>query len=244
MKERAASKIGVSCLIHKLPEETTQAELLSHIDVENRKDSVQGIVLQLPLPRHLDSLSALNKILPEKDVDGLGRDNLGALSQGGAPAFEPCTPSAVIHLLKEYGVALSGKHVAVIGRGLLVGSPLSLLLNKENATVTLCHLLTTGIKEFTRRADIVVAAAGSPRLVTADWIRPGAVVVDVGINQASDGKVVGDVDFDSVSRVASKVSAVPGGVGPLTVATLLRNTVQSAELKCQRRTATPSIHPQ
>ena len=221
----------------RLSATTRQDELLGVVDRLNADASVHGILVQMPLPRHIDSDVVLRRIRPEKDVDGFHPINVGRLLIGDADAFAPCTPSGVMVLLREYGVRISGAHCVVIGRSNIVGKPMSSLLVQlgTDATVTVCHSRTPDIAEHTRRADIVIAAAGRPRLVTGEMIRPGAVVVDVGINRVDDPshpkgyRLVGDVDFDSVRDVAALITPVPGGVGPMTIAMLLQNTLSAAK---------------
>lgn len=221
-KAKMARQLGMLSEVLTFPVETTQAELLATIAQLNADDSVHAILIQLPLPKHIDTLTVITAVQPEKDVDGLHPLNLGLLMTGDPRACKPCTPAGVMTLLQTAGVELSGRHAVVLGRSNIVGKPMGLLLLQENATVTYCHSKTPELPSVVRQADIVVAAVGVPRLVTADWIKPGAAVVDVGINRL-DGKLVGDVDFESVATKAGWITPVPGGVGPMTIATLMRN---------------------
>jgi methylenetetrahydrofolate dehydrogenase (NADP+)/methenyltetrahydrofolate cyclohydrolase len=227
-KVRACEEAGVESEVHQLAGDCPADTLLAILAQLNRDPRVHGILLQLPLPRHLDAERATQAIAPEKDVDGLTWASLGALV-GGRPGFEPCTPSGVIVLLERAGVALEGRHAVVVGRSVIVGKPIALMLIARGATVTVCHTRTRDLAEHTRRADILVAAAGRAGLVTGDMLKRGAAVVDVGINRLADGKLAGDVDFASASAVAGWITPVPGGVGPMTVAMVIANTVQAAE---------------
>lgn len=223
-KAKMAQKIGMLSEVLTYPANTSQEELLSVIQRLNADASVHGILVQLPLPKHIHTQDVITAVDPKKDVDGLHPLNLGLLMTGDPLACKPCTPAGVITLLKAHQVAMAGKHAVVLGRSNIVGKPMGMLLLQENATVSYCHSKTADLPAFTRQADILVAAVGVPKLVTADFIKPGAVVVDVGINRV-DGKLVGDVDFDSVMGKASLITPVPGGVGPMTIATLMANTL-------------------
>jgi methylenetetrahydrofolate dehydrogenase (NADP+)/methenyltetrahydrofolate cyclohydrolase len=223
-KAKTAQKIGMLSELLTYPAETTQSELLAVIDRLNQDASVHGILVQLPLPRHIDTLSIIRAIDPKKDVDGLHPLNMGLLMGGDPSACKPCTPAGVMTLLKAYNVPLAGKNAVVLGRSNIVGKPMGLLLLQENATVTYCHSKTANLAAVCREADILVAAVGVPNLVTADFIKPGAAVIDVGINRL-DGKLVGDVDFASASQQAGFITPVPGGVGPMTITTLMANTL-------------------
>ncbi|GAB4132750.1 MAG: bifunctional methylenetetrahydrofolate dehydrogenase/methenyltetrahydrofolate cyclohydrolase FolD [Cyanobacteria bacterium J069] len=228
-KERACEKLGMLSLGKHFPADTTQAELSQVIDQLNQDNRVDGILVQLPLPDHLDSVALLNQIHPDKDADGLHPMNLGRLVRG-EPGLQSCTPAGVMKLLEEYQIDPKGKHAVVIGRSILVGKPVSLLLLAQDATVTMAHSRTPNLAEVTRTADILVAAVGRPHLITADMVKPGAVVIDVGINRVTDeagSRLVGDVDFATVKEVASWITPVPGGVGPMTVTMLMANTVWS-----------------
>ena len=228
-KGKACEELGILSETLRLPAETTQEALEAEIERLNRDRRIDGILVQLPLPRHLDEAKALKKIIPEKDVDGFHIENAGKLFTG-QEGVVACTPKGILHMLKASGVPLSGKEAVVIGRSNIVGKPIAMLLLNENCTVTICHSRTTDLAAHTRRADILVAAVGKPRFVTADMIKPGAAVVDVGINRV-DGKVVGDVDFENVEKVAGYISPVPGGVGKMTICMLMENTIEAAERK-------------
>jgi len=227
-KTKAAREASVDVRDHKLPATTTQAELTALVDALNRDPDVDGILVQLPLPPQLDADAVIAALDPAKDVDGLHPTNLGALAQG-RPRFAPCTPSGCMRLLREVEAELAGARAVGRGRSLLVGNPISLLLGNANATVTMCHSRTRDLADEVRRADIVVAAIGRPELVRGDWIKPGAIVIDVGINRTADGKLVGDVEFVAAAERARAITPVPGGVGPMTIACLLENTVTAAQ---------------
>lgn len=228
-KQLACQKAGMKSSLHRLAATTSQAELLDLIARLNVDPDVHGILVQLPLPKPLDTSRVLDAVDPWKDVDGFHPENVGLLHQGRA-RFLPCTPAGVMRLLAVSGVDTQGRHAVVIGRSDIVGKPMAALLAQKgaDATVTLCHSRTTDIAAFTRRADIVVAAVGIPNLVKRDWLKPGAIVIDVGINRVGD-KLVGDVDYAEASQVASAITPVPGGVGPMTIAMLLGNTLVAAE---------------
>ena len=237
-KENLVKAAGMNGEVVRLPAETTQAELLATVDRLNADPAVHGILVQLPLPRHLDSVEVLDRVDPLKDVDGFHADNVGLLAQG-RPRFVPCTPLGIVELLKDAGVETRGAHAVVLGRSQVVGKPVALLLLQKgrgaDATVTVCHTGTKDPARFAREADILIAAMGAPEAVKADWVKPGAVVIDVGIHRKTDGKLCGDVDFAAVSQVASRITPVPGGVGPMTVAMLLRNTLFAAKLAAERQ---------
>ena len=222
----ACETVGMHSKTIRLPQSASQDEVIAAIDELNADVAVHGILVQLPLPRHLDEAAVLARILPQKDVDGFHISNAGKLFSGQAGVV-PCTPKGIIHMLKQGGVDLAGKDAVVIGRSNIVGKPAAMLLLNENCTVTICHSRTQNLKEHCRRADILVAAIGKPRFVTADMVKPGAAVVDVGINRV-DGKVVGDVDYEAVSEVAGYITPVPGGVGKLTISMLIENTLEAA----------------
>ena len=226
-KTKAAREAQVDVRDHALPATATQAELAALVDELNRDPVVDGILVQLPLPAHLDAEPVIRAIDPAKDVDGLHPVSLGLLAQG-KPVFSPCTPKGCMRLLREVGVELAGARAVVLGRSVLVGKPMSLLLANANATVTMCHSRTRDLADEVRRADVVVAAVGRPELVAGDWIREGAVVIDVGINRTAEGKLLGDVDFRGAVQRARAITPVPGGVGPMTIACLLANTVRAA----------------
>ncbi len=226
-KGNGCTEVGMYSRTINMPAETTQEELESAIDALNNDPAIHGILVQLPLPKHLDENAALAKILPEKDVDGFHLINAGHMLTG-TEGVVACTPRGALHMIKSTGVNLSGKEAVVIGRSNIVGKPMAMLLLKENCTVTICHSRTQNLADHTRRADIVVAAVGKAGFVTADMVKPGAIVIDVGINRV-DGKVKGDVDFDAVKEVAGWITPVPGGVGKMTITMLLMNTVEAAE---------------
>ena len=226
-KKKACEALGIISEEYALPETTTQEELLSLIDTLNKKESINGILCQLPLPKHLDETAVINAILPEKDVDAFHPINVGKIMQGDFD-FVPCTPAGVMEMLAFEGVEISGKTCVVIGRSNIVGKPMAMLLLHKNGTVTICHSRTKNLKEVCQNADILVAAVGRPNFVTADMVKDGAVVIDVGINRV-DGKLVGDVDFNDVCEKASYITPVPGGVGPMTIAMLMQNTLTAAK---------------
>jgi methylenetetrahydrofolate dehydrogenase (NADP+)/methenyltetrahydrofolate cyclohydrolase len=226
-KDRAATEAGIDVATILMPAETTQAELLTEIEKLNADPSVHGILVQLPLPEGLDEEEVVQTVSPQKDVDGLHPDNVAALIQGRR-GLVPCTPAGCIELLDRAGVELEGRNVVIVGRSMLVGKPLAQLALARHASVTICHSRTRDLDAHVGRADVVVAAVGRARLVQGDWIRPGAVVIDVGINRGEDGKLVGDVDFESAKQKAAAITPVPGGVGPMTIAMLLSNTVLAA----------------
>ena len=230
-KEKACARLGIRSATLRMPESTTQEELESEILKANADESIHGMLVQLPLPKHLDGDRALSLILPEKDVDGFHDINAGRLSRG-LDCVVACTPKGALHMLKKAGIEISGKEAVVVGRSNIVGKPMALLLLQENATVTVCHSRTKDLAEHTKRADILVAAIGKPRFITADMVKDGTVVVDVGINRV-DGKLCGDVDFEAVEKKASWITPVPGGVGKMTIAMLMDNTVSAAERVCK-----------
>lgn len=226
-KEKACAQTGIRSVTVRMPEETSQQELEAQIRALNADASIHGILVQLPLPRHLNEAAALAAIVPDKDVDGFHIQNAGRLFCG-QDGVTPCTPKGAMAMLRRAGIELSGKEAVVVGRSNIVGKPMAMLLLAANCTVTLCHSRTKDLASHTRRADILVVAAGKPGMITADMVKPGAAVIDVGINRVN-GKVVGDVDFDAVSQVAGWITPVPGGVGRMTVAMLMENTVEAAE---------------
>lgn len=226
MKEQDCEKVGIRSFDHRLPAETTQEELNALIDACNADGRIHGILVQMPLPGHLDAEQVIERISPEKDADGFHPVNLGRLVRG-LPAPRACTPWGVMHMLKEYDIDLRGKHAVVIGRSTIVGKPMALMLLEADATVTVCHSRTADLPAVCREADILVAAVGRAEMVTADYIKPGAVVIDVGINRTDTG-MVGDVAFAQVEPIASAITPVPGGVGPMTRAILMLNTAQAA----------------
>ena len=226
-KGNGCAETGMYSRTIQMPEETTQEQLEAAIDALNNDPAIHGILVQLPLPKHLDEQAALKKIMPEKDVDGFHLINAGHMLTG-TEGVVACTPRGALYMIKNTGLDLNGKEAVVIGRSNIVGKPMAMLLLRENCTVTICHSRTKNLAEHTRRADILVAAVGKAGFVTADMVKPGAVVIDVGINRV-DGKVKGDVDFDTVKEVAGWITPVPGGVGKMTITMLLANTVEAAE---------------
>ena len=228
-KEKACKRIGLESHIHRL-EKTTTNELLNLIEELNNDPNVDGILVQLPLPSNIDSEIVLRKILPEKDVDGFHPVNIGKLVLG-EDGIRPCTPLGIIRLLEEYNVELLGKKVVVVGRSNIVGKPMSLMLLEKHATVTICHSKTSELCAEVKRADVIVAAVGRAKMITKEWVKDGAVVIDVGMNRDENEKLCGDVDFDSVKSVASMITPVPGGVGPLTIAMLMKNTLRAALMR-------------
>jgi methylenetetrahydrofolate dehydrogenase (NADP+)/methenyltetrahydrofolate cyclohydrolase len=228
-KARACEETGVRSEVHEFPETVSESALLARVEKLNADRAIHGILVQLPLPRHLDAHRVLAAVSPAKDVDGFHAVNLGALVQG-RPGFVPGTPAGVMRLLEQAGVALAGRQAVIVGRSTIVGKPLALLLLQKDATVTICHSKTRDLAAVTRQADILIAAVGRAKLVTAEMVKPGACVIDVGVNRLPDGKLAGDVDFASVKEIAGSITPVPGGVGPMTVAMLIVNTVRAAEL--------------
>lgn len=226
-KERDCRECGIDCRDHRLAADTTQEALLALIRELNRDDSVDGILVQLPLPGHLDGAQVLRAIDPDKDVDAFHPENVGRLLLG-QPRYLPCTPAGILALLREYAIDPAGKHCVVVGRSNIVGKPLALLLLQADATVTVCHSKTPDLADQCRRADILVSAAGQAGLITADMVRPHAVVIDVAMNRGADGRLCGDVDFGAVAQRADYITPVPGGVGPMTRAMLMENTYQAA----------------
>lgn len=229
-KEKACNEYGIKSVAHRLSENTTQNELLALINVLNLDDSIHGILVQLPLPKHIDTNVVLAAIDPRKDVDGFHAVNVGKLVSG-LDGFVPCTPLGVMEILKEYGIEVAGLNAVVIGRSNIVGKPMANLLLNASATVTVTHSKTKNLKEICKNADLIVAAIGRPFFLKADMVKDGAVVVDVGINRLDDGTLVGDVDFDEVAPKCSYITPVPGGVGPMTIAMLLNNTILAAQAK-------------
>ena len=226
-KEKAAQEIGMKSDLIRLPEETGESELLHLIERLNADASVHGILVQLPLPKHIDESKVIFAIAPEKDVDGFHPVSVGKMMIG-EPTFLPCTPNGILHLVKEMNVPIAGRHVVVVGRSQIVGKPVGMLFLNESATVTYCHSKTADLGAMTRQADILIVAVGVPKLITADMVKPDAVVIDVGVNRV-DGKLVGDVEFEAVKDVASMITPVPGGVGPMTITMLLHNTIEAAK---------------
>ena len=236
-KQKVAASLGIESQLHVLPVEISQEDLIKQIDLLNQDDTVDGILVQAPLPKQIDSNTIFNRVNPEKDVDGFNVVNAGRLCQEDKEGFLPCTPAGIVELLKRSNVETAGKHVVVLGRSLIVGKPAGLLMMRQhpfgNATVTICHSRTKELAKVVRSADIIIAAIGKPRFVTEDMVKPGAIIVDVGINRIEDPsrksgyRLVGDVDFDRVAPKTSLITPVPGGVGPMTVALLMKNTIKA-----------------
>ena len=229
-KKRACEYIGIGSVSYELSEETTEKELLDLIAKLNADDSIKGILCQLPVPDHIDEDKIINAIAPEKDVDGFHPQNVGSLVIG-QPGFVSCTPAGIIELLKRSNIEIAGKHCVVIGRSNIVGKPMALLMLRENATVTICHSRTRNLKEICREADILIVAIGRPQYIDAEYVKEGAVVIDVGIHRDENNKLCGDVKFDEVEPLASYITPVPGGVGPMTIAMLMNNCVSAMEKK-------------
>ena len=228
-KKKACADLGIYSEEYALAAETTEKELLDLIDTLNKKNDISGILVQLPLPKHINEKTVLDAIDPKKDVDAFHPVNVGKIMVGDFD-FVPCTPAGVMELIKESGIDVAGKDCVVVGRSNIVGKPQAMLLLHKNGTVTICHSKTADLAEKTRNADILVAAVGIPNFIKGDMIKPGAVVIDVGINRVADKKLVGDVDFEEAEKVAGAITPVPGGVGPMTIAMLMRNTLKAAEL--------------
>ncbi|NLO77516.1 MAG: bifunctional methylenetetrahydrofolate dehydrogenase/methenyltetrahydrofolate cyclohydrolase FolD [Methanomicrobiales archaeon] len=228
MKHKACDDVGIRSIGIVLTDDVTTDDVITHIKSLNEDASVDGILVQLPLPAHIDTKAVIEAVSPEKDVDGFHPRNIGALFSG-RPAFVPCTPGGIMTLLREYHIEPRGMNAVVIGRSVDVGRPMAALLLNADATVTICHSKTKDLVEEVRRADLIVSAIGRARFITKDMVSPGAVVIDVGINQDENGKLCGDVDFESVSTIASAITPVPGGVGPMTIATLMENTFHAAK---------------
>jgi len=225
-KKKACEYIGIDSLSFELPEETTEEELLQVIDKLNMDEAVHGILCQLPLPRHINEKTILNRISPKKDVDGFHPQNVGALVVGDF-GFVSCTPAGIIELLKRSNVEIEGKNCVVIGRSNIVGKPMALLMLRENATVTICHSKTKSLKEICKEADILIVAIGKPKYITKDYVKEGAVVIDVGIHRDENNKLCGDVDFNDVEPLCSAITPVPGGVGPMTICMLMKNCLEA-----------------
>ncbi|AZQ46347.1 bifunctional methylenetetrahydrofolate dehydrogenase/methenyltetrahydrofolate cyclohydrolase FolD [Bacillus sp. GX] len=227
-KEKGCEQVGIYSELIELPETITEERLLAEIDRLNSDDRINGILVQLPLPKHIEEKAIIERISPEKDVDGFHPISVGRMMTG-QDTFLPCTPHGIVELVKETNLDISGKHVVVIGRSNIVGKPVGQLFLNENATVTYCHSKTQNMKELTKLADILIVAVGRPKMITADYMKEGAVVIDVGVNRLETGKLCGDVDFDNVLDVAGYITPVPKGVGPMTITMLLHNTVESAK---------------
>lgn len=231
-KHKSCGEVGIESEVITMPEQTTQQELLEVVERLNQDETVDGILVQLPLPKQIDEKTVLRSILPEKDVDGFHPVNVGLLSIGDE-CFAPATPSGIIAMFQEYGIDIAGKNCVIIGRSNIVGKPMAALLLKNHATVTICHSKTEDLASYTRRADVVIVATGHRHTLTADMVKEGAVVVDVGMNRNEQGKLCGDVDYEEVKEKASFITPVPGGVGPMTITELLENTIQAAQ--CHHR---------
>jgi methylenetetrahydrofolate dehydrogenase (NADP+)/methenyltetrahydrofolate cyclohydrolase len=229
-KQKACEYIGIDSVAYELPEETSEEELLELIDKLNKDDVINGILVQLPLPKHMNEEIILDAIDSKKDVDGFHPNNVGKMMVG-KETFLPCTPAGIVELLKRTNIELEGKECVVIGRSNIVGKPMSMLMLKENCTVTICHSRTKDLKEVAKRADILIVAIGKPKFVTADFVKDGATVIDVGIHRMENGKLCGDVDFEQVEPKAYAITPVPGGVGPMTVTMLMANCLRSVELQ-------------
>ena len=228
-KKKACEYTGIRSLSYELPEETTQEELLSLVRELNDREDVNGILVQLPLPAHMDEDEVIRTISPKKDVDGFHPQSVGALCIG-QPGFVSCTPAGIIELLKRSGVEIAGRECVVIGRSNIVGKPMAILLLRENGTVTVAHSKTADLKAVARRADILVVAVGKAKMITSEYVKPGAAVIDVGMDRDENNRLCGDVDFEDVEKVAGSITPVPGGVGPMTIAMLMHNCVQAAQL--------------
>lgn len=227
-KKRACAYVGIESLSYELPEETTEDQLVKLVKELNENDNVHGILVQLPLPKHINADTIIRTISPDKDVDGFHPESVGRLCIG-EPGFVSCTPAGIIQLLKRSGIEIEGKECVVVGRSNIVGKPMSILLLRENGTVTITHSRTKDLKEVTRRADILVVAIGKPKFITADYVKEGAVVIDVGMHRNEENKLCGDVDFDDIKDKVSAITPVPGGVGPMTIAMLMYNCVEAAK---------------
>lgn len=232
-KKKACEYIGIHSEEYALPEETTQEELLELVEQLNKKDDIHGILCQLPLPKHINEETVINAISPKKDVDAFHPVNVGKIMIGNFD-FLPCTPSGVMELLNEYNISTDGKHCVVIGRSNIVGKPQAMLMLHKNATVTICHSHTKNLKEICQSADILIVAIGRAKMIDESYIKDGAVVIDVGMDRDENGKLCGDVDFESACKKASFITPVPGGVGPMTISTLMKNAVRAAQIQCER----------
>ncbi len=228
-KEKACHEIGIRSMVYRLRSDADEEELLGLVEELNEEDSVHGILVQLPLPKHINAQHILRAIDPKKDVDCFHPFNAGKMLEG-SDGFLPCTPAGIIEMLHRSGIEIAGKHCVVLGRSNIVGKPMAILMLRENATVTICHSVTKDLKEWTRQADILISAVGKAKMVTIDMVKPGAVVIDVGMNRDAMGKLCGDVDYDAVSGIAGAITPVPGGVGPMTITMLLQNCLKAVEL--------------
>lgn len=234
-KEKSSKEAGMKSVLTKLPETVSEEDLLAEVEKLNQDDTIDGILVQLPLPKHIDENKVIRAISPEKDVDGFHPMNVGKMLIG-QETFLPCTPYGIMQLLERSNVDIAGKHAVIIGRSNIVGKPMGQLLLQKDATVTYCHSRTKDLKKFTQQADILIVAIGIAKFITGDYIKEGAVVIDVGMNRDENGKLCGDVDYESAEKQASAITPVPGGVGPMTITMLLKNTVESAEKKLKART--------
>lgn len=232
-KEKGCLELGIYSEKYLLPVETTQEELLSLVSKLNKKPEIDGVLVQLPLPPHMDSKAVIETISPDKDVDAFHASNVGRIMLGDYH-FLPCTPAGIMELIHSAGIEVSGKECVVVGRSNIVGKPMAMLLLHENGTVTVCHSKTKNLAEITRRADILVSAIGKAKFITADMVKEGAVVIDVGMNRDENGKLCGDVDFDAVAEIAGAITPVPGGVGPMTITMLLKNTITAAKIAAKK----------
>lgn len=228
-KQKACDYIGIKSLTFELPEDTTEENLLALVEELNTREDVNGILVQLPLPKHIDEDKVIRAIDPKKDVDGFHPQSVGALSIG-QKGYVSCTPAGIIELLKRSNIEIEGKECVIVGRSNIVGKPMAMLMLRENATVTICHSKTKDLKEVTKRADILIVALGKPRFITKEYVKEGAIVIDVGIHRDENNKLCGDVDYEDVVDVTSAITPVPGGVGPMTIAMLMKNCVSSIEL--------------
>ncbi len=228
MKARACKDVGIYSITHEMPETISEEEIIETIEMMNQNPNIDGILVQLPLPSHIDTTKILEVIDPKKDVDGFHPYNFGRLNQG-LDSFVPCTPLGVMELLREYKIDVKGMDACVVGASNIVGKPMAALLLNEFATVDICHIFTKDLKSHTKKADILVVGVGKPNLITQDMVKDGAIVIDIGINKLENNKIVGDVDFKRVSKKASFITPVPGGVGPMTIAMLLKNTIKAAK---------------
>ena len=230
LKKKTALELGFDSIVVEMPQETSQDELLEKIEQMNGDDKINGILVQLPLPKHIDTNTVIEKISPQKDVDCFHPYNVGKIASNSNPYIFPCTPKGILKLLEYYNIEIEGKNAVVLGRSNIVGRPMAQMLLNKNATVTICHSKTKNLAEITKTADILVSAVGSEKLVTADMLKTGAVVIDVGMNRTADGKLCGDVDFENVKEKASFITPVPGGVGPMTICSLMVNTLELYKL--------------
>lgn len=234
MKAKACKRTGIYSTTHEMPESITQESLLQTISMLNQNPNIDGILVQLPLPKHIDATCVLEAISPTKDVDGFHPFNMGRI-YAGLEGFIPATPMGVITLLKHYEIPLKGQNVVIVGASNIVGKPLASLFLNENATTTLCHIYTKDLKEHTKKADILCVGVGKPNLITKDMVKEGAIVVDIGINRLENGSIVGDVDYENVAPLSSYITPVPGGVGPMTIASLLQNTLKAAKMRTKNK---------